>query len=486
MSRTVRSSRAGPTLTDSTPSISNFARVSKVSAGQAGLGVKKIVGEEYVASVGSKKRKVVASEDESGVTKRTKKTCAREDKKNAGDVVAEGKKTRLFQDVTKLKAQPSKKGVSVGTKKTTSRKGGVSKTSAKGKNKPTTSHQSSILDMVKRMAAPQPQASKDASGLPPHLAELVSLHKAFLKIVSLQFAHNGTNVPLDLKLICPNISRAWGKRTVTVDDIRTCVAVEGLSGPEAEPSPLIVSSYGAGKVCVELDPELGAAASIKEDELCRRFEANLRALSAERAADEMSDLDVPLANLSLADLPMAPIIQLGSGLRLNPMLARGYRALAEIKGAQAARQQGKQEAADSNASMTNPDGSKMSLLDRVRAKSLARSQLAPALSGPELRRRGALMRVEDVAATISMLSLQDPKPRLAFPMSTLLQNLMDSARMPLSAEDGKACVEAMAAEVAPEWIQIIVIGGRANVVVQRARQPVDRVLRERVAKLLSA
>lgn len=474
MVRTSRSSRVGPTLAASTPSISNFARVSKAPLGQGGLAAKKLVGEEYVATSGSRKRKVVA-EDEIDASKRA---CMRGDEEKENQKNAT--KPRLFQDVTKLKAQSNKnKNGSVAKKQLAGGKDRVTKSSKKNK---TTKPSSGRIDEFFERARANAE-TKDALELPAHLAELASLHEAFLKIIMLQFAHNGTTVPVDVRALCPNISRTWGKRTVTTDDIRTCVAVEGLK-PEA-PSPFIVSSYGSGKVCVEPNPELGAPA-IQQDELCARFKDNLRVLCAERATDEMTDLDIPLANLSLAELPLAPITPRGVSAAANPMLAKGHRALAELKSGIAAKQQGKQERLANSAAMTNPDGSKMSLLDRVRAKAAAKSQLPLAPTGPELQRRAALQRVPDVAATISMLSLADPMPKLAFSMTALVQRLRDSLAMPVSNEEGAACVRLLAGEVAPRWIQVVKIGGRENVVVQRAGQPVDRVIRERVAGLLSA
>jgi hypothetical protein len=128
----------------------------------------------------------------------------------------------------------------------------------------------------------------------------------------------------------------------------------------------------------------------------------------------------------------------------------------------------------------------MSLLDRLRLKQLAKANEPLPPSGPELQRRAALNRVVDVTATISMLSLSNPMslPRQAFTMAVILEKLKDSLRMPVSKEEGAACVRLIASEVAPEWLRIVTIGGRENVVVQRHSQPVDRVIQERVQKLL--
>lgn len=342
---------------------------------------------------------------------------------------------------------------------------------------------------------------KDETPLPPHLADLVRLNKAFLKTVTIQIAHSGSNAPIDLRTVSPQIARTWGKRQVTVEDIRRCIAIQSHANPASTTAstttsttttsaPFIVSDYGRGRVCVELAPGHNGLA-INEDRLNMAFEANLRALCAERAVDDMADVDVPLASLSLADLPQAAITDMGASARVNPMLSKGHRALADLRGGILAKQQereAKQQAAASSTAATTADGPKMSLLDRLRLKQATRANEAAPPSGPELQRRAALNRVADVAATISMLSLSNPLslPRQAFTMAAILEKLKDSLRVPVSREEGTACVRLIASEVAPEWLRVVTIGGRENVVVQRNGQPVDRVIHERVQKLLAA
>ncbi|CAI4215163.1 unnamed protein product [Parascedosporium putredinis] len=425
---------------------------------------KKLLSEEYIATAGSRKRKVSA---EASIEARpavqvwpdSKRTCVRDE--NAKNVVP-----TLFQDAEQLKTQ--------------SRVAKSSKAKAKSATRSASNARIDVLFKKAQEAAEE----KNTQELPAHLAELASLHRAFLKIISLQFAHNGTNVPVDVRLLCPNISRTWGKRTVTVEDLRICIAIEGYNaaGKPESVSPFIISSYGRNKVCIEVDPRLNGA-SINTDSLCRQFEENIRALGAERAVEEMSELDFNLESLSLADLPQAPIASLGSSTGVNPMLAKGHRALTELKNDIAARQQEKASQAAAIPT-TNPDGTKISLLDRIRMKQLAKSQLTLP-SGPELQRRAALQRVEDIAATISMLTLANGMPRQAFSMPTILEKLKDSFRTPMSSEEGATCLRLMATEVTPAWIQIVTIGGKENVVIQRALQPVDRVIRERVAQLCS-
>ncbi|KAL6896054.1 hypothetical protein HDV57DRAFT_37760 [Trichoderma longibrachiatum] len=323
----------------------------------------------------------------------------------------------------------------------------------------------------------------------PELVDLIRLHKAFLSIITLQIAHSGTIAPIDISSITPNISRSWGKRQVTVDDIRRCIAIQSSTRAPGIASPFIVSDYGRGKICIELHPDhTNGAVSINEARLCKQFEENLRDLCAGRAHDDMSnDVDVPLASLSLDELPRAEIKNMDTGIKANPILAKGHNALSTLKGGMLPKQQEKESKQQAASAMTNPDGTKMSLLDRLRYKQLAKANEPLPLSGPELQRRAALNRVIDVAATVSMLSLANPVslPRQAFTMGLISDKLRDSLRVPLSKEEGMICVRLIANEVAPEWLKVVTIGGRENVVVQRGSQPVDRVLQERVQKLLA-
>lgn len=311
------------------------------------------------------------------------------------------------------------------------------------------------------------------------------MHRAFVKTIMIHFAHNGTVIPVDFRTISPHISQSWGKRQVTIEDIRRCIAIQTCSR-NASVSPFIVSDYGRGKVCVEL---VQNAAPINEERLYRQFEENLRTLCEDKAADDMADVDISLGSLSLSDLPQAAIKDMSVGRSLNPLLRKGQQALSDLKSGIAAKQQDKEskQAAAASNPLLNPDGTKMNLLDRLRLKQLAKANEPSPPSPAELQRRAALNRVADVSATISMLSLSNPAslPRQAFTMTVLLEKLKDSLRMPISKEEGAVCIRLIAGEVAPEWLRIVSIGGRENVVVQRNYQPVDRVINERVQKLLA-
>ncbi|KAG6031637.1 hypothetical protein E4U41_007489 [Claviceps citrina] len=348
--------------------------------------------------------------------------------------------------------------------------------------------QTKIDDAVYRKKTDKVKAATGDGLLPSDLADLAALNKAFLKTITIYIAHNGCSSPIDIRRIAPDISRTWGKRQVTVEDIRRCIAIQSHRQPPHVPR-FIVTDYGRARVCVEVVPGLQGV-RFDEERLCGQFKDNLHALCADQAMDQMTDVDVPLGRMSLSDLPQAAIQDMGDGLKANPLFAKGQKALNDLKTGIVAKnqeQKQRQQAVD-NCALLNPDGTKMGLLDRIRHKQLAKAHEPLPPSGPELQRRAALNRVADVAATISMLSLSNPMalPRQAFTMMAIADKLKDSLRVPLSKEEAMSCVRLIATEIAPDWLRIVPIGGRENVVIQRHGQPIDRVIHERVQKLLSA
>ncbi|KAM0333130.1 hypothetical protein ACHAQA_001789 [Verticillium albo-atrum] len=323
--------------------------------------------------------------------------------------------------------------------------------------------------------------------LPAELLELLSLQKVVLRTVVLQITHQKSNTPIDIKAITPDISRTWGKRNVTVDDIRRCIAIQDLKKATGLGSPFIITDYGRGKLCLEIDMER-AAGRIDEAKLCKQFEENLHGLCTERATDEMSDLDISFESLSFNDLPKAEITMRHhlSAIKQNPLLAKGQRALTELKHGIVIKQQEKEAKAQAaKEPITNADGSKMSLLDRLRAKELAAAQLG-APSGPELARKRALQHVSDVSAIIGMLvNSTNPgrAPVKSYPMGVLQQKLKESLRVPMPVEEGVCTVKLIANEVAPEWLRVVTIGSKEHVVVQTRCKPCEAELAARVSRL---
>ncbi|RDA87153.1 hypothetical protein CP532_4252 [Ophiocordyceps camponoti-leonardi (nom. inval.)] len=382
---------------------------------------------------------------------------------------------------------------------------------------------------------PQLDAEAESTGkktidrsLPSEFAELVDLNRALLRTVVLHMAHHGLNTPVDVRSVMPHVSRTWGKREVTVADIRRCMAVQSHAG---EPSPLTMCDYGRGRICIELVSGIdggggGGGGVMDEERLGKQFRENLEALCAGRRragddddasvgdgngkddvglvdADEAGGglgVDVLLRRLSMKDLPQVAVTDVTASVKTHNamLLAKGQRALSELKSGAKKQQQANEasgEASSSSSSNNNNNNndndisSKMSLLDRLRAKKLAKASEPPPPTAEAMRRRAALNRVGSAAATISMLALSSSSSsstgRQAFTMKALSQKVRDSQRMAMSEEEAEACVRVMATEVAPGWLRLVTLAGRENVVVQRAGQPGDGEVEDRVRRLLA-
>ncbi|KAM0341545.1 hypothetical protein ACHAPU_009993 [Fusarium lateritium] len=478
MPRPARRKQAAPSATQP---ISNFTRVSKTHAPNDTA--KKSIIETQSAPI-TRKRK--ATEDEEDTHPRTKARTSSFAPSSDDEIITPFKRSLRNQESV---LNPATKELPIAKGKRTAR---TTPSRAKTAHKPIGSTplseskrqgktvQTKLDGVFKKLS--RPTADKDA--LPPHLSEMVDIHRAFVKTIMIQLAHNGNNSPIDLRTLTPHIAQSWGKRQVSILDIRRCIAIQSSTKHDVH-SPFMITDYGRGKICIERSS--ADMKPIHEERLLKQFEINLRALATERSADDM-DVDLPLDNLSLNELPQVDIKNMDNRATANPILNKGQRALSELKNDIANKQNVKEtkQTPSSNNPLLNPDGTKMSLLDRLRVKQLAKANGPLPPSGPELQRRAALNRVADIAATISMLSLSNPMslPRQAFTMAVIVEKLKDSLRVPVSKEEGAACVRLIANEVAPEWLRVVTIGGRENVVVQRNHQPVDRILQDRVQKLL--
>ncbi|RCI08201.1 hypothetical protein L249_6343 [Ophiocordyceps polyrhachis-furcata BCC 54312] len=367
-------------------------------------------------------------------------------------------------------------------------------------------------------AGPADKTLIDGS-LPPDFAELVDINKALLRTVVLHMAHHGANTPMDVRSVMPHVSRTWGKREVTVADVRRCMAVQ--QSQAGEPSPLTMCDYGRGRICIELASGLDGGV-MDEERLGKQFREKLEALCTtgrrrRRAGTDDDDddddddavvdrkddvgldtdeaggggglgVDVLLRRLSMTDLAQVAVTD--SVKTNHGMLVKGHGALSDLKSGAAAAAKAKWKPTKQEAAS---EASKTSLLDRLRAKKLAKASEPPPPTAEAVRRRAALNRVGEAAATISMLGLTScssstttttTRGRQAFTMKALSQKVRDSQRVPMSEEESEACVRLMATEVAPEWLRLVTLAGRENVVVQWAGQPRDGEVEHRVRRLL--
>ena len=312
--------------------------------------------------------------------------------------------------------------------------------------------------------------------LPKELIDLITLNAAFLTALSIQYAHNGAHSPADLRNLCPDVSRVWGKRRVTSEDVRRVIGVLNAEMPIAKVNHRLcqfsLSNYGHGKICVEIKTIEGNAGQnprpVNENLLNEIFVRSLKT-SWEGRADEGCVKEF------IADLPLEPITTCPSLLKLSPLFTKGQRRLEEMK----AGFMMKKDTVEQAASTT---GMKPSLLERLRAKQLHQKNLPPPPSKAELSRKQALQRIEEVVAVLSILSTSSSigQQRISFTFPTVLGKLRDSFKNPMSKEEGTNCLWLLATGIAPEWVKVVKMGKVEALVVNREGRPTEEQIRMRV------
>ncbi|KAN0108900.1 hypothetical protein V8E51_008642 [Hyaloscypha variabilis] len=340
-------------------------------------------------------------------------------------------------------------------------------------------------------STPEHEHRQSPQDLPTELVDLINLHAAFLTALSIHCAHNGTHAPTDLRNLCPDVARAWGKRRVILEDIRRTLGVMNTNIPEGRKNyriaQLSLSDYGHGKICVEVNSAAGKpgkiAKPVNENRLNEIF---VRALGLQwenfvrelemQCAEEVSD--APIQRF-LESLPLEPITTCPSLMKMSPLMAKGQRRLEQLKaGVTVKKEPAKTKVPE------GPDGIKPTLLDRLRAKQLHQATLAPPPSKEEIARKAALQRVEEVAGVLSILSTSSSvgQQRISFTLPTVLGKLRDSFKTPMSKEEGATCVRLLASEIAPEWVRIVKMGKMEALVVMRDEKPGEEDIRERVRR----
>ncbi|KAI1308523.1 hypothetical protein F5Y03DRAFT_90902 [Xylaria venustula] len=332
---------------------------------------------------------------------------------------------------------------------------------------------------------------RKSNELPEEVLDLINLHSAFLKTLTLHYAHNGSNVPADLRILCPNIARAWGKKKVTDADIRICLGVLGssTSSPNSS-SPFTLSNYGRGKICIEINRSRNSGPSLSEDKLNTLFRTNITSLWSKFLAEDTQNGSASQGSRAfLPTLPKAPVTLCESLAKASSLTVKGQQRLEDLKHGIAIKKQEKATSKSSTAKdtpMTNADGTKMSLLDRIRLKSMQKAAMPAGLSSAQLERRGALQRVEEVSALIGMLSrASGDGGRVSFTMAALVEKLKDSFRMGISKQEDAVCIRLLASEVAPEWVRVVTLSGRENVVVEISCQLGKPEVARRVRDILA-
>ncbi|KAI0472858.1 hypothetical protein GGR56DRAFT_667186 [Xylariaceae sp. FL0804] len=519
-------------------SISSYTRVSKtltqpaLKKEQTAISPKKTAKLEVVIPASRKRKVATTREDESSADERPSKRVL--------PSTASPEAEEAQQPVRRRRGRPSKKGLPEPTPRKRARSPSPSDSDdsaihagalfKKLRLESSPSQCSSPLTASTSVADSDGDADNELSRsnnrLPDEVLSLIDLHSAFLKTLTLHYAHHGTNVPVDLRVLCPNVARAWGKKQVTDADIRVCLGVLGISSSSCSESPLSLSDYGRGKICVELAARAahGSSAPLNEKRLNELFRANLQTLwsrSSSSAAAAAAPNNTPATFVST--LPRAAVALCDSVAKAARVQLQGQQRLEDLRHGIAAKKADKEAAAaqavqaraqaQPQPMAVDDDGAEppaaaaaaaakpLSLLDRIRLRSLQQrsSSCLPAagLTPAQLSRRGALQRVEEVASTLGMLSRASSSAsssssagssaRVSWTMAALLSRLRDSFRAGVSRDEAAAAVRLLAADVAPRWVRVVCLAGRGeNVVLEPDEQPAPAVVAARVQALLRA
>jgi hypothetical protein len=368
---------------------------------------------------------------------------------------------------------------------------------------PSSSQTSKFTDIDSSQTTVDSELANSIVELPIELIDLINLHSAFLTALTLHYAHNGTHTPADLRLLCPNIARAWGKRKVLLEDIRRILGVLDItSTPEAEipttnststirapltAPELSLSDYGYGKICIEIripGARSKIARPLNENLLNDTFTHNLRNLYNQHEFSTITNF--------LASLPLAPIVTCPSLTKMSPLLAKGQRRLEDLrhgiivkKALDAEKASLLKTVTSTSASASSPGDTttpRLTLLERLRAKSALRAS-APAPPSPaQTARAAALSRLPEVISVLTLLSTSSSlgQARVSFTMPTVTGKLRDSFRTPLSGEEAEMCVRLLAEEIAPEWMRVVRMGRVEALVVSREGRVDDVKVGERI------
>ncbi|CEL07905.1 hypothetical protein ASPCAL11059 [Aspergillus calidoustus] len=308
---------------------------------------------------------------------------------------------------------------------------------------------------------------------PACVEELVRLHSAFLKAFTIHAAHRGVVAPADLRDFLPSVEQIWKKRKVVVKDLQRLLWVWEKGGESVTGGIFRLVNHGLGRVCLE--KVAGRAEPVEEAGLQTRFEQAVDLLWDSAEGDE-SQVDF------MATLGLAPIQE-----SLTPFTTfrKGQQRLQDLKGGVIKmKMEALRTEATSDETSTAPQKTRdatttrrQGLLERIKNKELRQAKLPPPPSKEALLRHAAAERVEEVAGVLALLRPagyvgSGPMARMAaqrtpFCLDTIVRNVQDSTRNPISDKEVEACLEILSREdVAGHWVKVVVINQLKSVVLR--------------------
>ncbi|KAL4800423.1 hypothetical protein BDV19DRAFT_352976 [Aspergillus venezuelensis] len=341
-----------------------------------------------------------------------------------------------------------------------------------------------------------PPASRQTARVHPPacsaaVEELVRLHFSFLKALTIHAAHKGVMAPADLREFLPSIERIWKKRKVVVKDLQRLLWVWKTGQGECG---FRLANHGLGRVCLE---RVGGRTEKVDDEgaLQGVFEEKVEGLWKEAldvAGGDEKKVDF-LATLGLANIEesLAPFTAFRKGQQRLQDLKGG---IIKMKMGALLAESAEESSGTSPARRDATTSRRQGLLDRIKNKQLRQSKLPPPPSKDVLLRRAAAGRIEEVAAVLALLRPagyvgSGPLARMAaqrtpFCLGTIVRNVQDSTRNPISDKEVEACLGILSREdVAGHWVNIVVVNQLKSVVLKSCADVQLKELGPKVAQL---
>ncbi|RJE21311.1 hypothetical protein PHISCL_06354 [Aspergillus sclerotialis] len=316
---------------------------------------------------------------------------------------------------------------------------------------------------------------QSASGLtrPTVYYDMINLHSAFLKALTIHTAHNGVSNPADLREFLPSVQRIWKKRKVVVKDLQRLIWIwnQGTQSKSTGYS-YRVANYGLGKVCLE---RVVGEVRVDENQLQDMFERQLDLLW-EKANIEDGEGNEKGEEF-IETLGVSPIHE---SLTCFTTFRKGQQRLQDLKGGviRLKTEKLRTEPEDDGAPKQTETASarRQGLWDRIKNKQLRQSKLPPPPSKEMLLHRAAAERVEEVAGTLAMLRPDyvesGPKGIIAaqrkpFRLDTIVQRVQDSMQTPISPREVEICIELLAQpNIAGQWVNIVTVNQLKSVVLK--------------------
>ena len=255
--------------------------------------------------------------------------------------------------------------------------------------------------------------------------------------------------------------------------------------PDQELIKLELVDYGQSKICIDRLLAAGARHShisqFPSEQLQTSFEENLGL--AWSIWPDKEDTRLFIDSLPLQSITVSPSIK-----KSAPMLAKGQRRLTDFRTRleKGMKQQDSVESVGATIEKPTLDRSK-SLLQRIKLKAITNNAQPATATAAQADRRMALNRLDEIIATLDMLSTSKPlsisssssttmtklvgskisapaRGKTSFSLAQLVQTIQQSLKNPISKQEIEACFRLLAQEVAPKWVEMYSIGKITGVV----------------------